>query len=54
MPQDLQDYAQEISDDQMKIAESIVKEGVAARPTGAAGLVGMGMAAAAAGAAILL
>jgi hypothetical protein len=54
MPNDVKEYAQSLADEQLKIAESVVKEGAAPKATGAVGMVGAGMAAVAAGAAILL
>lgn len=54
MPTEIKNYAQNLWDEQERIKESIIKENAAARPTGAAGMVGVGMAAVAAGAAIFL
>ena len=53
MPSDIKNYEESINAGILKVEESVIK-GAAAKPTGAVGMVGAGLAAAAAGAAMIL
>jgi hypothetical protein len=54
MPSDVRNYAESIQSDVLRVEQSVIREGAAARPTGMAGLVAGGMAVAAVGAGMVL